>query len=156
WISKFIEALVRPHVLGKDLEAAYRQMARDEAREAEALEWAEGTVGDVADEARGSLVGKFRAGRRRRRSQGATRRHREQRRLQQALDRGAGGAAQQQRGPPLPQRGPRDCARQEAQGHGRPTHYRKQEPPGQSARESVEGRHARRRAGNQAPTGPSV
>jgi hypothetical protein len=51
-ISRFIESLVRPHVLGKDLEAAYRQMAQDEAREAEALEWAEATVGDVADEAR--------------------------------------------------------------------------------------------------------
>jgi hypothetical protein len=51
-ISQFIESLVRPHVVGKDLEIAYRQMADDEAREAEALEWAEGTVGDVADEAR--------------------------------------------------------------------------------------------------------
>lgn len=51
-ISRFIESLVRPHVLGKDLEAAYKQMAQDEAREAEALEWAEATVGDVADETR--------------------------------------------------------------------------------------------------------
>jgi hypothetical protein len=51
-ISQFIESLVRPYVLRKDLEAAYRQMAQDEAREAEALEWAEATVGDVADEAR--------------------------------------------------------------------------------------------------------
>ncbi len=51
-ISKFIESLVRPHVLRDDLNAAYRAMAADEAREAEALEWAEGTVGDVADEAR--------------------------------------------------------------------------------------------------------
>jgi predicted CopG family antitoxin len=51
-ISQFIESLVRPHVIGKDLEVAYRQMAQDEAREAEALEWAEGTVGDVADETR--------------------------------------------------------------------------------------------------------
>jgi hypothetical protein len=51
-ISRFIEALVRPHVVGKDLEDAYRQMAREEAREAEALEWAEATLGDVADEAR--------------------------------------------------------------------------------------------------------
>jgi len=34
------------------LEVAYQQMAQDEAREAEALEWAETTVGDVADEAR--------------------------------------------------------------------------------------------------------
>ncbi|MGH7412120.1 MAG: addiction module antitoxin [Candidatus Methylomirabilis sp.] len=51
-ISRFVESLVRPHVIGKDLEAAYRQMAREEAREAEALEWAEATVGDVADETR--------------------------------------------------------------------------------------------------------
>ena len=51
-ISGFIESLVRPHVIGKDLDAAYAQMARDEAREAEALDWAEATVGDVADEAR--------------------------------------------------------------------------------------------------------
>ena len=51
-ISQFIESLVRPYVLGKDLEAAYRQMAQDEAREAEALAWAEATVGDVADETR--------------------------------------------------------------------------------------------------------
>ena len=51
-ISQFIESLVRPHVIGKDLEIAYQQMAQDEAREAEALDWAEATVGDVADEAR--------------------------------------------------------------------------------------------------------
>jgi hypothetical protein len=51
-ISQFIESLVRPYVVGKDLEVAYQQMARDEAREAEALEWAEATVGDVADETR--------------------------------------------------------------------------------------------------------
>ena len=51
-ISRFIESLVRTHVLGKDLEVDYGQMAQDEAREAEALEWAEATVGDAADEAR--------------------------------------------------------------------------------------------------------
>jgi hypothetical protein len=51
-ISQFIESLVRPHVIGKDLEIAYRQMAQEEAREAEALEWAEATVGDVPDETR--------------------------------------------------------------------------------------------------------
>jgi len=51
-ISRFVESLVRPHVIGKDLDAAYRAMAQEEAREAEALEWAEATVGDVADEAR--------------------------------------------------------------------------------------------------------
>ena len=51
-ISRFIESLVRPHVVGPDLDLAYRQMAQEEAREAEALQWAESTVGDVADEAR--------------------------------------------------------------------------------------------------------
>ena len=51
-ISRFIESLVRPHVIGADLEDAYSQMAQDEAREAEALQWAEATVGDVRDEAR--------------------------------------------------------------------------------------------------------
>lgn len=43
-----IGPLVRPHVLGTDLEAAYRQMAEDGSREFEALEWAEVTIGDVA------------------------------------------------------------------------------------------------------------
>jgi predicted CopG family antitoxin len=51
-ISQFIEDLVRPHVVGHDLEAAYRQMAADEAREAEALEWVEALIGDSADAAR--------------------------------------------------------------------------------------------------------
>jgi predicted CopG family antitoxin len=46
-ISQFIEALVRPHVIGVDLDAAYQAMAEDEAREAEALEWAEATIGAV-------------------------------------------------------------------------------------------------------------
>jgi predicted CopG family antitoxin len=51
-ISRFIESLVRPYVLNKDLDAAYRQMAQEETRETEALAWAEATVGDVADETR--------------------------------------------------------------------------------------------------------
>ena len=51
-ISQFIEDLVRPHVVGHDLEAAYRQMAADEAREAEALEWVEALIGDSTDAAR--------------------------------------------------------------------------------------------------------
>jgi len=32
------------------LEDGYQDMANDEDREAEALEWAEATIGDVADE----------------------------------------------------------------------------------------------------------
>jgi siroheme synthase (precorrin-2 oxidase/ferrochelatase) len=51
-ISRFIEAIVRPHVLASDLNTAYQQMAQDERREEEALEWSEATLGDVADEAR--------------------------------------------------------------------------------------------------------
>ncbi|HEY0547529.1 MAG TPA: hypothetical protein VGC91_19270 [Pyrinomonadaceae bacterium] len=51
-ISQFIESLVRPHVTNQELDAAYQQMAQDEVREAEALEWAEATIGDVCDEAR--------------------------------------------------------------------------------------------------------
>jgi predicted CopG family antitoxin len=49
-ISRFIEDLVRPYVVNTELEAAYEQMAQDEAREAEALEWAEATLGDLSDE----------------------------------------------------------------------------------------------------------
>ena len=51
-ISPFIEGLVRPHVLEQDLDTAYQQMASDEEREAEALEWSEGTIGDVSDDPR--------------------------------------------------------------------------------------------------------
>ena len=51
-ISRFIEDLVRPYVVHQDLDAAYQEMAQDEVREAEALEWAEATVGDVSDETR--------------------------------------------------------------------------------------------------------
>ena len=51
-ISRFIEDLVKPYVLRQNLEAAYQQMAQDEARETEALEWSEATIGDVSDEPR--------------------------------------------------------------------------------------------------------
>jgi len=49
-ISKFIEELVRPHVVHPDLESAYAQMAKDKRREKEAIEWAEITFKDIADE----------------------------------------------------------------------------------------------------------
>lgn len=58
-ISRFIESVVRPHVLAPDLDAAYQQMAQDERREAEAMEWSEAMLGDVADEARWGLVGQL-------------------------------------------------------------------------------------------------
>jgi predicted CopG family antitoxin len=51
-ISKFLNDLARPHVIEEELEAAYREMAADEDREREALEWSEATVADVADEQR--------------------------------------------------------------------------------------------------------
>jgi predicted CopG family antitoxin len=46
-ISRFIEDLVRPHVTKKDIYAAYKEMAADEVRESEAIEWAEATFGDI-------------------------------------------------------------------------------------------------------------
>lgn len=46
-ISRFIEDLVRPHVMEQDLEANYREMAKDEEHEKEALEWVEAMVGDI-------------------------------------------------------------------------------------------------------------
>ncbi len=51
-ISQFIEDLVRPHVVEEDISDAYAQMAADEAREAEAQEWSDNLLPDVADEAR--------------------------------------------------------------------------------------------------------
>ena len=51
-ISRFIEDIVRPHVLKKDMYSAYKQMAADKIRESEAFEWAEGTIGDLGDEER--------------------------------------------------------------------------------------------------------
>jgi predicted CopG family antitoxin len=49
-ISRFIEDLLRPHVILPNLDAEYAAMAQEEEREAEALEWAEALVGDVAHE----------------------------------------------------------------------------------------------------------
>lgn len=51
-ISQFIESLVRPHVIREDLTDAYRAMSEDEAREAEALAWAEEMISDIEDEPR--------------------------------------------------------------------------------------------------------
>ena len=48
-ISRFIESLVRPHVVETDLEAAYREMAADAKREAEALEWSEAFIGETLE-----------------------------------------------------------------------------------------------------------
>jgi hypothetical protein len=51
-ISRFLNDLARPHVTAHGLESAYADMAGEEAREAEALAWSEGLIGDVADEPR--------------------------------------------------------------------------------------------------------
>ena len=51
-ISQFIEMLVRPQILDADVEAGYREMACDEARETEAHQWAEASLGDAYDGAR--------------------------------------------------------------------------------------------------------
>ena len=48
-ISRFIDALARPHVVDTELDAAYKGMAADPLRESEALEWVENLAGDVAD-----------------------------------------------------------------------------------------------------------
>ena len=46
-ISKFIEELVRPHVIRPNLDAAYAKMARDKNRENDAIEWAEIAIKDM-------------------------------------------------------------------------------------------------------------
>ena len=51
-ISRFIEQLVRPHVLPGELDEAYAAMAMDEDREAAALEWAECLIEDVGRDPR--------------------------------------------------------------------------------------------------------
>lgn len=50
-ISKFIEELVRPHVIRPNLELAYAEMAKDKKREKEAMEWAEITFKGTDHEA---------------------------------------------------------------------------------------------------------
>jgi predicted CopG family antitoxin len=50
--SRFLEQLARPHLVQPDLEAAYREMAQDEEREAQAREWSEALVSDVEDDPR--------------------------------------------------------------------------------------------------------
>lgn len=51
-ISRFIEDLIRPHVMSSNLMASYEEMSQDETREQEALEWSEGIIGDIQDEPR--------------------------------------------------------------------------------------------------------
>lgn len=50
-MSKFIEDLIRPHVLGnKDLVSGYRAMAKDAHREAEAQEWSRALGNELAQD----------------------------------------------------------------------------------------------------------
>jgi hypothetical protein len=49
-ISKFVQELVRPHVVPPNLESAYSEMAKDRKREKEAMEWAEATFKDIGHE----------------------------------------------------------------------------------------------------------
>jgi len=49
-ISRFVQELVRPHVVRPNLESAYADMAKDRKREKEASDWAEATFKDIAHE----------------------------------------------------------------------------------------------------------
>jgi hypothetical protein len=51
-ISRFLNDLARPQVVGGDLAAGYRAMAADEEREREAAEWVEALAGDAARDER--------------------------------------------------------------------------------------------------------
>jgi len=52
-ISQFLEGLARPYVLKEDsLDAGYQAMAADMAREAEAAEWCDALIADVANDPR--------------------------------------------------------------------------------------------------------
>lgn len=51
-ISNFIENLVRPHVIEEKWESGYEEMAKDELREKQALEWSEALLGDIEDDPR--------------------------------------------------------------------------------------------------------
>ncbi|MBF0280786.1 MAG: hypothetical protein HQM13_23540 [SAR324 cluster bacterium] len=48
-IKLFIENLVRPHVIQKELEAAYLETTADDEREQEALKIAENTIQDLME-----------------------------------------------------------------------------------------------------------
>jgi predicted CopG family antitoxin len=46
-ISQFIEGLIRPQLLQKEIEQGYRLMSQDSKREQEALDWTEEMIGDI-------------------------------------------------------------------------------------------------------------
>ena len=49
-ISRFIQEIVRPHVIRPNYDSAYAEMAQDKKREREALDWAEMSFKDIDDE----------------------------------------------------------------------------------------------------------
>jgi len=49
-ISNFIENLIRPKIINKNLEIAYQQMAADSQREENAEDWNEGIIEDFGNE----------------------------------------------------------------------------------------------------------
>ena len=51
-IARFIEDVLRPHVVDADLDPVYEEMARDEDRERDAEEWSQALLGDVKDDPR--------------------------------------------------------------------------------------------------------
>jgi predicted CopG family antitoxin len=51
-ISRFVQELVRPHVVRPDYAAAYAEMAKDKNREKQGLEWAEMIFKDMDHETR--------------------------------------------------------------------------------------------------------
>jgi len=55
-ISRFLNDLARPHVVGQSLATGYAAMAADEAREAEAEAWAEGLLGGEVQKTRPAVI----------------------------------------------------------------------------------------------------
>lgn len=51
-INKFVEDLIRTHVLRPRFDSEYERMAQDKVREAQALQWAEDTFQDSTYETR--------------------------------------------------------------------------------------------------------
>ena len=51
-IGRFLDSLARPHVVDSELDEAYRQMALDSEREAEALVWVNNLTGDAVNDLR--------------------------------------------------------------------------------------------------------
>ena len=51
-IGRFLNDLAKPYAVVPDLDVGYAAMAADEARDADAVAWCEGLIGDVAQEPR--------------------------------------------------------------------------------------------------------